>query len=264
MTNPPSSMIAELQSFAMQLADSAGALALRYFREPLAIESKADLSPVTIADRSIEETIRRMIGERFPEHGILGEEYGADALDQEFVWVIDPIDGTKAFVSGNPLFGTLLGLLHQGRPLLGVIDAPFTHERWHGLPGRTEDNQGRPCRGRQVAQIQEAILYTTSPDSFTSAGRTAFASVAELASLTRYGGDCYAYALVAAGHVDAVIEEGLQPYDFLPLIPVIEGAGGCITDWDGSALSLQSHGRVIAAANPILHRELVARMRGCP
>jgi histidinol-phosphatase len=256
--------LAELRSFAHSVADAAGAIALHHFRAPLDVQIKADLSPVTVADRAIEEMARKAIRQRFPDHGLYGEEYGASDLGRAYVWVIDPIDGTKSFISGFPLFGTLIGLLHHGRPMLGLVDMPFMRERWCGAEGETRDAAERLCLTRGQKSLAGAILYTTSPDSFTPAGKEAFGALSAAVGLTRFGGDCYAYALLAAGHVDAVVEEGLRPYDYLPLVTVIEGAGGVVSDWQGQPLHLASDGRVVAAATPELHAALLEELARCP
>lgn len=253
----------ELRSFAHSLADAAGAIALRHFRAPLDVEIKADLSPVTVADRAIENVMRTAIQQRFPDHGLFGEEFGASDIGGSYVWVIDPIDGTKSFISGFPLFGTLIGLLHYGEPVLGLVDIPFMRERWFGAGGETRDRAERLCSTRSQTSLAGAILYTTSPESFTAAGMDVFRTLSASASLTRYGGDCYPYALLAAGHVDAVVEEGLRPYDYLPLVAIIEGAGGVVSDWRGQPLSLGSDGRVVAAGTAKLHGALLEELARC-
>ena len=250
----------ELVRFAGAMADAAGALARRYFRSDIAVETKADASPVTIADREIERTLRDMIAARFPDHGVFGEEHGAASLDRDFVWVIDPIDGTKSFIAGMPLFGTLIALLRDGQPVLGVVDHPALGERWVGAAGQATLRHGTPCRTRDCRALSDAILFATSPDLFTGADLDAFERVSRRARMRRFGGDCYAYALLASGFVDAVVETGLQPYDYLALVPVIEGAGGVITDWRGQRLGLASDGRVVAAATPALHEAITAML----
>lgn len=241
-------------AFAERLADAARPIAMRYFRHPLAVESKADLSPVTVADRAIETELRRLIGERFPSHGIFGEEF-ANRIDPDFTWVLDPIDGTRSFISGMPLFGTLIALVDgQGRPVVGVVDFPAMGERWVGMPGTATRLNGEPARTSGCVELGQARLYCTSPDMFSAADLLCFEMLSRRAAMRRFGGDCYAYALLASGHCDLVLESGLQPYDYLPLVPVIEGAGGWISDWQGRPLGFGSDGRVIAAANETLWR----------
>ena len=248
----------QVVAFAEGLADLAAPIALKYFRQKLAVEAKADASPVTVADREIEAAIRRRIRESFPEHGLFGEEHGFEGLDSERIWVIDPIDGTKSFISGMPTFGTLIACLEKGVVIAGVVDHPALRERWVGYRGGRTLHNGQPCQTSGRTHLAEAILYTTTPDLFNSKDRSAFDAVSKKVSLRRFGGDCYAYALLASGHIDLVLEAGLQPYDYLSLVPVIEGAGGVITDWQGQKLDLNSDGRVVAAATPELHREVLS------
>lgn len=239
------------------VADEVRPLSLHYFRQPLSVESKADASPVTRADREVEQLMRRRIGERFPTHGILGEEYGSEQLSSAHVWVIDPIDGTKSFVSGMPTFGTLMALLEHGVPRLGLIDMPAMGERWIGAAGQPSTFNGRPCRTRTGVDLSRAVLYSTSPDVFVGEDVERYESLCRQVGLRRFGGDCYAYGLLAAGWIDGVVESSLQPYDYLALVPVIEGAGGMVTDWEGKALGIESDGRVLAAATPALHRAML-------
>lgn len=247
---------------ALDLLQIARPLAQRYFRQPLAVERKADASPVTLADRSIEAALRARLSERHPDHAIYGEEHGSVRLGARHTWVIDPIDGTKSFIAGMPLFGTLLALLDQGRPVLGAIDMPALNETWIGRSGRPSTFNGRACRTAQRTNPADCILFATSPDIFEGEARTAFERVSANVGMRRFGGDCYAYGLLASGHVDLVVEAGLQPYDYLPLVPVIEGAGGRITDWQGAPLGLQSDGRVVVAANAALHQWALDRLAG--
>ncbi|KAA3626879.1 MAG: histidinol-phosphatase [Proteobacteria bacterium] len=250
----------ELIRFAEDLADAARPVALRYFRNPLEVEHKADASPVTIADRTVESTMREMITARYPHHGILGEEHGGSNLEGAETWVLDPIDGTQSFITGMPTFGTLIALLQHGRPVIGIVDMPALGERWAGASSRATTLNGRPCRTRACRELRQASVYATSVDIFTPEELDALNTVTARAALRRFGGDCYSYALLAAGYVDAVMESSLKPYDYLPLVPIIEGAGGVITDWTGAALHLRSDGRVIAAATPELHAELLSTL----
>jgi inositol-phosphate phosphatase/L-galactose 1-phosphate phosphatase/histidinol-phosphatase len=247
----PASDVDAFMAFANALADAARPLALSYFRTPLDIISKLDESPVTIADRTIEKHIREMIEARFPTHGIYGEEMGVKEGD-DFTWVLDPIDGTKSFITGFPLFGTLISLTYREKPFCGLIDVPATGERWQGRPGRAIF-AGKPASTSGCENLSEARFYTTSPDMFTASEVDAYETVSRAAKLRRFGGDCYIYGLLASGHCDLALETGLQPYDYMALVPVVEGAGGCITDWQGNALSIHSDGRVLASATPKLH-----------
>jgi histidinol phosphatase-like enzyme (inositol monophosphatase family) len=250
----------EAAAFAESIVNEAGVIALRYFRRPIAVEAKADASPVTEADRQIEALIRRRIRERYPSHGLLGEEHGRDAGSSSLTWVIDPIDGTKSFISGMPTFGTLIALLDGETPLLGIIDHPALRQRWVGRAGKPTRSNGAVCRTRACTSLADAVLYATTPDMFKGAARKQFEDVSGRARMRRFGGDCYAYALLASGFIDAVIEAQLKPYDYMALVPVIEGAGGVIADWRGRPLGLKGDGRVVAAATPALHRELVERL----
>lgn len=244
---------APLVNLAERLADCAGAIVRRHFRTRLAVDDKPDNSPVTIADREAEAAIRAVLAEEQPGHGIIGEEHGATNAGAEYVWVIDPIDGTKSFITGRPMFGTLVALLHRGRPILGVIDQPIIGDRWVGAAGWPTTLNGQPARIRPCAHLAQATINTTSPDLFSADQYAAFRRVATKVKLTMYGGDCYAYGLLAAGFVDLVIEAGLKLYDYAALVPVIEGAGGIMTDWTGAALGAGSDGRVIAAGDAALH-----------
>jgi inositol-phosphate phosphatase/L-galactose 1-phosphate phosphatase/histidinol-phosphatase len=241
------------RTLADDLADAAGAVVGRYFRQKIAVDDKADTSPVTIADREAETVMRALIEAHFPDDGIFGEEHGTVRADAEWVWVLDPIDGTKSFISGIPLFGTLIALLHGGRPVLGIIDQPISRERWRGVAGETSTHNGAAIRTRPCPTLAAATLFATSPDMFQGTDAAGFARLKAGAKLTRHGGDCYAYGLVASGFIDCVVEAGLKPYDYCALVPVIEGAGGIMTDWQGQALGLASDGRVIAAGDRRLH-----------
>jgi histidinol phosphatase-like enzyme (inositol monophosphatase family) len=206
--------------------------------------------------------MRTLIAAEYPTHGILGEEHGSDRIDAEFVWVLDPIDGTKSFISGVPLFGTLIALLHQGRPVLGIIDQPISRERWRGLAGQPTTLNGAPIRTRPCAGLAAATLFAGSPDQYRGADEGAYRRLVGSAKLTRYNGDCYAYGLVAAGFIDCVVEAGLKPYDFCAILPVIEGAGGIMTDWQGQQLGLASDGRVVAAGDRRAHAAALAVLAG--
>ncbi|MGI9505402.1 MAG: histidinol-phosphatase, partial [Geminicoccaceae bacterium] len=229
---------ARLLTFAEQLADVAGAVITPYFRSKIAIDQKADDSPVTIADREAEEAMRAHIEKTYPDHGIEGEEFGAVRLDADYVWHLDPIDGTKSFITGRPLFGTLVSVAYRGKPLVGVIDHCMMKERWTGgvgLPSlwNAEDIAVRPC-----ASLSEAVLYVTSPMMFKQPGeREAFARVEDAVALPMYGGDCYAYGQLSMGLADLIVEADLDTHDYLALIPIIEGAGGIVTDWEGRPLT---------------------------
>lgn len=253
------------RDFFFRLADAAKAETLPRFRTGIAVDNKqaGGYDPVTEGDQAAEAAIRALITERFPDHGILGEEHGSIGLDREHVWVIDPIDGTRAFISGVPVWGTLIGFQSGGRARMGLMDQPFTGERyyadgekaWYKGPEGEKEIRTRACRS-----LSDAILFTTSPHIFTPMEAERYGKVQDKVRLFRYGVDCYAYALLAAGHVDLVIESGLKPYDVGALIPIIEQAGGIITTWDGARP--EGAGRIIAAGSKAVHEEALALLSG--
>ncbi|MBX3554036.1 MAG: histidinol-phosphatase [Pseudolabrys sp.] len=254
----------DFTAFVDQLAATSGDLILPFFRTALSVENKkpGDFDPVTAADRAAENGMRALIRRNFPDHGIVGEEYSDERADAEYVWVLDPIDGTKSFVSGMPAWGTLIGLMRFGEPVFGMMHQPFTRERFtgDGAAARYRGPAGtRDLRVRECAQLSEAIVYTTSPRLMQPDERAAFATVEDAARLSRYGGDCYAYCMLAAGHVDLVIETGLKPHDIMALIPIISGAGGIITTWDGGPP--QTGGRIVAAGDVRVHRAAMEMLK---
>ncbi len=242
-------------------ADAAGEVLAHYFRKSFTVDTKADATPVTIADRDAEIAMRALIADAEPGHGILGEEMGRTNPDAEFTWVLDPIDGTKSFITGKPTFGILVSLAWRGKPVIGIIDQPIIHERWIGAEGKATTFNGTPANVRPCPKLADAILYTTSPYLFPDSDLPGFHRLRERVAHALYGGDCYSYGLLASGHADIVVESGLKPYDYAALVPVIEGAGGIVTDWDGKPLTLSSDGRVIAAGDAALHREALAILR---
>jgi inositol-phosphate phosphatase/L-galactose 1-phosphate phosphatase/histidinol-phosphatase len=253
----------EFLALAERLAEASGKIVRRYFRTGVEIITKADASPVTIADRETETALRQMVKLAYPDHGLLGEEFPAERADAEFVWIFDPIDGTKSFITGRPLFGTLIALLHRGKPILGVIDHPAIGERWIGASGYPTTFQGKPVKVRPCADLAKAVLAASSPHMFGSLEATeAFNRVQRKAGLTLYGADCYAYGLIASGFHDIVIEANNGIHDFLPLVPVIEGAGGIITDWEGKALGVKSGDKVLAAGDKRMYDAALALIRG--
>jgi myo-inositol-1(or 4)-monophosphatase len=246
---------AEFLAVAEAAAELAGSAIRPLFRSALLVEAKGDASPVTEADRAAERAIRDLLAERLPDHGVIGEEYGNRLEDAEWVWVLDPIDGTRAFVTGRPLFGTLIGLLRRGVPVLGLVDQPVTGERWIGLAGqptRFTSRFGGAPRCRPCPSLAEAELSCTSPDMFDDATAPRFAAVKAAARRTSWGGDCYAYGLLALGLVDVVVDATMKPWDWAALVPVVEGAGGRCTDWAGRPLRLDGDGTVLAVGDPAL------------
>ena len=239
---------------ANELAEAVRPIAARYFRTPVAIDDKTDNSPVTIADREAETAMRALLTEHVPQHGVFGEEHGAVRTDADYVWVLDPIDGTRAFITGLPIFGTLIALLHRGVPVLGIIDQPIIRERWVGVAGQRSTFNGQPIQVRSCASLANAYMYSTAPIMFPGAYAGPHEKLTRQVKLFRWGGDCYAYGLLASGHVDLVVEASLQLYDFAALVPVVKGAGGLITDWRGNELDMHSDGSVLAAGDAAIHR----------
>ena len=251
---------ADIILFAESLADAAGAAIRPFFRQPFAIETKPDQSPVTAADRAAETAIRDLIEARYPDHGIIGEEFGEVRADARFVWVLDPIDGTRAFIAGRPLFGTLIALMDDGKPVLGVIDQPVAGDRWVGAEGRPTLFNGLPCATRKCPALGKALVGTTSPQAFEGSDFTAFERLRGQAREILYGGDCHNYGLLTSGWLDLVVEAGLKLHDFAALVPIIEGAGGQMTDWQGRSLHAASDGKVIAAGDGGLIGAVVAAL----
>ena len=238
------------RDFANQLADAAGAAIRPYFRKPHGLETKADASPVTLADREAEATMRQLIEARFPDDAIIGEEYGVREGTSGRAWVLDPVDGTRAFIAGRPLFGTLIALVMEGWPMLGVIDQPILKERWLGSVGQPTMLNGTRATTRACRELKDALLATTSPALFGDDQLHAFEHLDGAVRSTVLGGDCYNYAAVASGWLDVVVEAGLKIHDFAALVPVVEGAGGRMCDWQGDPLTADSIGEVIAAGDP--------------
>ena len=246
----------EFVDLAIRLSDTARSIAETYFRRSFDVETKSDTSPVTVADRAIEAAHREAIEAAYPDHGISGEEYGDARLDAEFVWVLDPIDGTKAFLNGIPVFTNLIGLLQDGDPLLGMIDQPTLGERWLGAAGHGATLNGSPVESASSGTLGEITVHATTPEMFQSSDQLArFERLATAAKYRRYGTDCYAYGLLASGHVHLLAEANMKVQDYLPVVEVVRQAGGMISDWAGRPLTLESDGTVLAAAHPALHRE---------
>ncbi len=244
-------------------ADVAGAVIRPFFRARIVTDQKADRSPVTIADRTAEQAMRAVLSERFPDHGILGEEFGLERPDAAFRWVLDPIDGTRAFITGRPTFGTLIALFRDERPIVGIIDQPVTGERWIGVDGRPTEFRG-PYGGsaecRSCAALSDAELSCTSPEMFGADDLPRWERLRRAVRRNSWGGDCYAHGLVALGQIDIVAEADMKVWDWGALVPVIEGAGGCVTDWQGRTLRADGDGRVLSVGArtllPAILREL--------
>ncbi len=230
--------IAELEDFALELAHTAGGIAHAHFRRPITVENKSAnaFDPVTNADRAIEQVLRSAIVARYPAHGIVAEEEGERPGSSELTWFIDPIDGTRAFMTGSPLWGTLIGLTRRAKPCVGVLVQPVLEEVFFGGPSGSwliKAERRDRLKSRGCKTLAEAVLACTHPDMFAGERAVAFRRVAAQCLLTRFGGDCYNYAMLAAGYLDLVIESQLKPYDIVPLIPILEGAGCVVTGWDG-------------------------------
>jgi myo-inositol-1(or 4)-monophosphatase len=247
-------------AFADELADAARAAILPHFRGGGACDNKSadGFDPVTDADRAAERVMRQLIENAFPDHGVLGEEFERKPARGGYEWVLDPIDGTRAFVAGLPTWGVLIALAYEGKPIVGIMDQPYLDERYRGWPGGADvvvRGARRPLKTRTCASLADAILSTTSPDLFHDAEAKGFARVRAKAKLTRYGFDCYAYAMVAAGHMDCVIESGLKPFDIQALIPVLAGAGGGVCSWNGGDAA--QGGQVLAFGDTRLRDEVL-------
>jgi myo-inositol-1(or 4)-monophosphatase len=256
----------DFAAFVDELAAVSGETIRPFFRTALGIDNKSQsggFDPVTAADRAAETAMRALIKRTFPEHGIMGEELGVERPDAEYVWVLDPIDGTKSFICGMPAWGTLIALTRRREPIYGMMHQPFTHEHFSG-DGSASSYRGpagdRVLRTRGCAQLGDAVLLTTSPLLMREADRRAFHRVEQTVRLSRYGGDCYAYCMLAAGQVDLVIETELKPYDILPLIPIIEGAGGVVTTWDDGRP--HEGGKIIAAGDKRTHAQAMEMLKG--
>ena len=256
----------DFAAFVNELATVSGEIILPFFRTALSIEDKGrpgSFDPVTAADHAAETAMRTLIRRTFPDHGIIGEEYGGERPEAEYVWVLDPIDGTKSFISGMPAWGTLIALLRSGEPVFGIMNQPFIRERFSG-DGRRASYRGpageRELRVRACSDLAQAVLFTTSPLLMNAGDRATFGRVEQAVRLSRYGGDCYAYCMLAAGHVDLVIETELKPYDVLPLMPIILGAGGIITTWEGGPPN--AGGRIVAAGDKRVHAAALAALKG--
>jgi histidinol phosphatase-like enzyme (inositol monophosphatase family) len=247
---------------ALALADAAGAAIRPYFRSGLSADDKSDDSPVTAADRAAEQAMRVILAERCPDHGVIGEEFGtADRGASRYRWVLDPIDGTRAFITGRTTFGTLIALTEDGVPVLGVIDQPITGERWIGIAGQTTSFTG-PLGGRAgcrpCSSLGQAELSATGPEFFPPSAQPAFERLRGSVRRVTWGGDCYAYGLLALGQIDVIAETDLKPWDWSALVPVIQGAGGSATDWSGAPLHLDtSRGDMLALGDPALLRPVI-------
>jgi inositol-phosphate phosphatase / L-galactose 1-phosphate phosphatase / histidinol-phosphatase len=252
----------EMAALANAMADAVRPVIHRHFRTRIAVDAKDDASPVTVADREAEQVMRGMIAARFPTHGIRGEEFGLHQAGAEWVWVLDPIDGTKSFISGSLAFGTQIALLHRGQSVLGLIDQPITGERWLGRTGMPTLFGGVTAQTSDTANLAEAVLYTSAPDHFHAGQRARYDRLAKQARFGRASHDCYAAGLLAIGTVDLLVEGNVHDYDILPQLPIILGAGGIVTDWEGRPLAdARQFDTVLMAANEKLHAAALKTLR---
>lgn len=259
--NPAVPGLDEWLAFAHHLADEARSILGPAAAIRPEVELKADKSFVTALDARIERRLRERISSRYPQHGILGEEEGAQALDAEVVWILDPIDGTAPFVAGVPVFGTLISLAVNRVPVIGLMDFPVTAQRWQGVAGRPTTLNGAAVRTRACASLEQAILTSSNPDFFSEAERPALDALRACTAWRIYGGCCMSYGLLASGRTDLAIDTGFKVYDYAAFRPVLEGAGGLITDWQGRAVTMDSGPQVLSAGSAQRHREALERVQ---
>ena len=257
-------LVDKFLTLAQALAEIAGEAIMPYYEAELEVETKADNSPVTEADKAAEAAMRELIGKTFPEHGIYGEEHGITLAQpqSQYTWVLDPIDGTRAFIEGRKEWGTLIALCEDGQPILGILNQPATKERWIGIKGQPTTYQRTPCESRTGIALADAEISTTSAMHFTPVQAKEFVSLAESCRRVVKDGDCYAYGLLARGERDLVVDAGLKPYDILALAPIIEGSGGAITHWDGAPITLNHYANVVAAGDKHLHAQALSLLQG--
>lgn len=251
----------EMMKSALSITAEACKTPRSYFRSTLSIDHKSDESPVTIADKETEGFLRRELLKRFPDHGIYGEEFGRETGNSDYEWIIDPIDGTRSFISGNPLYGMLLGLLKAEKPEFGIVRMPELNEVYSGDGKSAFKDSNEPLATSTTKDLSKAAIYINEGEKIAAGHPALFKRLCTTGQLRRFAYDCYPHMLLASGHIDAVIDFDLQPYDYLPLICVIKGAGGIMTDWDGNELNLNSDGRVISAANADIHAGLLELIR---
>lgn len=248
----------EFEGFFNEAADAAGKIALKYFRSGIAVDDKEDRTPVTQADREIEQKLREMILKKFPNHGIIGEEYGKENEGAEFVWVLDPIDGTRAFITGKPQFGSIIGVGHNGVPVAGLVDQPFTRERWFGVSNKFCKYNGTQVKVAPARKLEAARCSVCSPEKVGGKYYKGFDKLRDIVKVTQYNGDCYAYALCSMGFFDIVIEHGLGLYDVFGIVPLITGAGGYAGGWNGTPISVGNmDGSFVAASSKELAESAV-------
>jgi inositol-phosphate phosphatase / L-galactose 1-phosphate phosphatase / histidinol-phosphatase len=251
----------DLLKAALEISAAAAAIPMQYFRSSIVVEDKPDHTPVTIADRETEANIRRAIEKRFPTHAILGEEFGKTDRQADYTWIVDPIDGTRSFICGFPLFGMLLGVMRGDEPIVGVIRMPALNESFAGRRGAGAFKDGTPISCRRDIKLKDARIVINEANRMVMNEPLRLRRLMSAGQIRRFFNDCYPFALLASGQIDVVIDSDLQPYDYLPIVPVVEAAGGVMTAWHGEKLGLGSDGSVIAAATPELHREVMSLLR---
>jgi histidinol phosphatase-like enzyme (inositol monophosphatase family) len=251
----------ELLNAALEISEVAAAIPMQYFRSGIAVEDKPDHTPVTIADRETEANIRRAIEQRFPAHAILGEEFGKNDTQADYTWVVDPIDGTRSFICGFPLFGMLVGILRGDEPIVGVIRMPALNESFAAHRGGGATKDGTPIHCRTGVKLKDARIVINEANRMVMNEPLRLRRLMSAGQIRRFFNDCYPFALLASGQVDVVIDHDLQPYDYLPIVPIVEAAGGVMTSWHGEKLGLGSDGSIVAAATPELHREVTNLLR---
>tara|TARA_B100001540_G_C15697038_1_gene592024 strand:+ start:168 stop:944 length:777 start_codon:yes stop_codon:yes gene_type:complete len=248
----------EYLNFANLLADESEKIIFNYFRKKIDIKNKEDNSPVTIADQKVELRIRELINSKFPSHGILGEEYESFKIDSEFVWVIDPIDGTRSFIAGHKDFGTLIALLYKNKPVIGIINCPAHKERWIGIENQQTTLNNKLISTSSIKKIEESYMFTSGIYFDEPILRNGFEKIKNKSRYYRLGGDCYMYGMLASGLIDVVIEDTLKPHDYMALINVIEGAGGKVSDKFGNDININSDGSLVASCNKSIHKDLIS------
>tara|TARA_B100001029_G_C15006821_1_gene421660 strand:+ start:303 stop:1079 length:777 start_codon:yes stop_codon:yes gene_type:complete len=248
----------EYLNFANLLADESENIIFNYFRKKIDIKNKEDNSPVTIADQKVELRIRELINSKFPSHGILGEEYESFKIDSEFVWVIDPIDGTRSFIAGHKDFGTLIALLYNNKPVIGIINCPAHKERWIGVENQQTTLNNKLISTSSIKNIEESYMFTSGIYFDEPILRNGFEKIKNKSRYYRLGGDCYMYGMLASGLIDVVIEDTLKPHDYMALINVIEGAGGKVSDKFGNDININSDGSLVASCNKSIHKDLIS------
>ena len=248
----------ELEAFANHLSDESAKIIRKYFRKSFHVDNKEDESPVTIADKSAELKIRNLILDKYPSHGILGEEFEGKDIHSEYLWVIDPIDGTRSFIAGHKDFGTLISLLHNNKPIIGIINCPMHKERWVGVDGQQTTMNNQKVSTSSKESLNKCYLSTTGLYMFENDKfKKGFEKIIDKTMYHRFGGDCYNYGMIASGYIEIVIENMLKAHDYMALIPVIEGAGGKITDKYGKKINLNSDGSVVVSANKKIHTQII-------